>query len=436
MDNKTDVITPRQRDDARRLALEFFRAIHDGDSLDDCINRLSSQPKFVPTGLVRHLLMGALRQQGQLERVLKRHLTKPLHKTPNDIRDILLLSAYEVIFTTAPKASVAHAWVEIAKNSAKLKRISNLLNAILRKLVEESEASLPSKIYNLPFWLRKRLIADWGQKRMEQVAEVISVPPPIDLYIRQGTNIDVPDGIWFGNKHWRCEDAGLDIRQIEGFDDGKFWVQNIAASLPLELVELLGHDVKSALDLCAAPGGKTMQMVDMGWDVTAVDVSSRRLQRLSENLVRCHMDESVELVRSDVRRYPAEKTFDVVLLDAPCTATGTIRRHPDLLWQKGEETLDELTLLQAEMLKHARHFVKKDGLLVYAVCSLLKDEGERQIEQFLSQFPQFFMESIVLPEWLNTHVEILNTGSLRILPDHLMEKGGMDGFYMAILRHG
>ncbi len=426
--------TAKQRDDARRLALQLLDKIRKGTSLDDVVEILARHDQPIPKSYVRHILMGAMRQSGQLARMLNRHLSKPFDKASSDIQDIFLLASFDILNTTAPKPSVAHAWVETSKTIGNLKRAANLLNAVLRKVAAETPENLPNPIHNLPFWLRKRLIADWGQKRMEQIAAMLLEVPPTDLRIMTGKENPAGDAHVINERLARLTDASIDVRDLKGFDEGGFMVQNFAAGLPVDLGLSLHAGAKTAIDLCAAPGGKTIQLLDHGLEVTAVDFNTRRLTKLEQNLSRLGLE--ARTIRADVLQLQQgdDESYDIVLLDAPCTATGTIRRHPDLLIQKEESQLAELVEIQEKMLDRASSLLAPGGILIYAVCSLFKKEGEEQATNFLARHGDFELVAPVLPEWLAGANGINTEHGVRILPDHYLAHGGLDGFYMGFFR--
>jgi 16S rRNA (cytosine967-C5)-methyltransferase len=216
------------------------------------------------------------------------------------------------------------------------------------------------------------------------------------------------------------------VEGLPGYDEGAWWVQDLAASLP---VRLLGEGKgRSVLDLCAAPGGKTMQLAASDWAVTALDSSAKRVERLTANLERTQL--RAELVVADILKWQPDAPFDAVLLDAPCSATGTFRRHPDVLHRIGARQIKELVELQAAMLDRAADWVKPGGLLVYATCSLEPDEGEAQIEAFLARHPEYQIGQAMLLKPFMPDTQ----GAYRISPPLLAEAGGLDGFYLALLQ--
>lgn len=277
---------------------------------------------------------------------------------------------------------------------------------------------------SLPDYVHARITGNWGERVANAAAAAIAAPPPLDLTLRA----DVPDlnGESLLTNHLRIA-GDTPVPDLPGYADGAWWVQDLAASLP---ARLLGGGTGRVLDLCAAPGGKTLQLAASGWDVTAVDISQSRLARLSENLARTGL--SAKIVAADLLSWEPGFEADAVLLDAPCSATGIFRRHPDVLHRVRPRVIAEMAELQARLLPRVSRWVRPGGLLVYATCSLEPEEGERQIEHFLSEHPEFAIDRALpdeLPEGLVAH----QRGWLRTLPGMLAEQGGLDGFFMVRL---
>lgn len=292
-----------------------------------------------------------------------------------------------------------------------------LAHGVFSALVKRN-AHLPA-VPTLPDRARER----WGEQAAA-IAAGLAVPPPLDLTLRE----PAATAEWAGRLggislmpgHVRLA-RGTAIDRLEGFRDGAWWVQDIAASLPARL--LGAGEGRTVLDLCAAPGGKTMQLAATGWHVTALDAGAKRLQRMQENLARTGL--SATLVQADALQWEPQDLFDAVLLDAPCTATGTCRRHPDVLHRIGDRQISELAELQAALLERAQRWVKPGGRMVYATCSLERAEGEDQaVSVGLTPEP-------ILAEELPAGLAPSAGGWLRTNPSMLSDLGGLDGFFIA-----
>jgi 16S rRNA (cytosine967-C5)-methyltransferase len=268
----------------------------------------------------------------------------------------------------------------------------------------------------------------WGAEMVAAAQVALAEPPPLDLALKDSGETaawaEKLGGTSLAPGHVRLA-RGSAIETLEGYADGAWWVQDLAATLPVRL--LGGGEGRTVLDLCAAPGGKTMQLAAAGWAVTALDLSAKRMALLDSNLERTGL--SAESVISDIRKWDSAVQFDAVLLDAPCSATGTFRRHPDVLHRIGERQIDELVALQKSLLDHAAGWVKPGGSLVYATCSLEPEEGEMQAEAFAARHPEFALmpaDAGSLPAGITAR-----DGQVRTLPGMLAEQGGLDGFFVA-----
>lgn len=378
-----------------------------------------------------------LRRLGQIDFILAKFIEKPLPKRAGLARDLLRTATAEMLFMgVKPHAAVASA-VDAAAGDDAARHFKSLVNAVLRKVARSGAEVLagmgPDSIaLNTPRWLRESWEASYGEVAARAISEAHLEEPPLDLSLKP--DLDVQDwaarlgAVVLPTGTLRLHDAAR-VETLEGFSEGAWWVQDAAAALPAKLLgDVCGLDV---LDLCAAPGGKTAELAAAGAHVTAVDRSAKRLERLTANLVRLNL--SADVVACDVARFTPERTWERVLLDAPCSATGTVRRHPDVAHLKRPTDRDKLVRLQTELLAHTALLLSPGGTLVYCTCSLEPEEGPRQIEAFLASHPDFLRKP-VLPSELGGEANFITTqGDLRTLPGYWAGKGGLDGFFAARL---
>lgn len=298
-----------------------------------------------------------------------------------------------------------------------------LVHGVFGTLMRQG-AALP-EVPTLPRAVADRWRTIWGEAAALAAARAIAAPPPLDLTLT-GAGAVAPAGERLAPDHVRLRDAG-NVPDLPGFAEGGWWVQDLAASIPARLI---GRGEGSALDLCAAPGGKTLQLAAAGWQVTAVDSSEARLGRLRENLARTRLP--AEVIQADLRDWTPDAPAHAVLLDAPCSATGIFRRHPDVLYRARPEIVSEMAALQRVLLARAADWVVPGGTLVYATCSLEPEEGEAQVEAFLANRRDFTTRP-ALSEELPYGMAPDPRGWVRTLPGTLAEHGGCDGFFVARL---
>jgi 16S rRNA (cytosine967-C5)-methyltransferase len=280
---------------------------------------------------------------------------------------------------------------------------------------------------HLPDSVELRWREAWGDDVVASARRLIAKRPPLDLtFVDEVSATAFPSGRSLAARHVRLDDAGA-VSELPGFGEGRWWVQDLAASLPARLIPL---DAKDVLDLCAAPGGKTMQIAAAGHRVTAVDQSESRLKRLRENLDRTGLD--AKLIAADATKWRPDQKFDAILLDAPCSATGTFRRHPEVLYRARPAIIRSSVELQLALLRRASEWLKPGGSLVYAVCSLEPQEGEDVVSEFLESTDGFRIDP-TKPDELPDFVTPTEQGWVRILPGALESEGGLDGFFMARL---
>lgn len=374
----------------------------------------------------QRLAMDALRGADRADRMLKPYLKK---QPPDAVLNALRLGVIELCSGEAAHG-VVNSYVEIVSLHKHIAKMKGLTNAVLRRIAEEGPAGWNKRNVPLtPGWLRQPLVAAWGRKAVEGMEAVHFAGAPLDLTAKQDASAvaEATGGTVLSNGSVRLKDAGQ-VSALPGYDTGDWWVQDAAAAMPVQV--LAPQDGERVLDLCAAPGGKTLQLAAAGADVTAVDVSGTRMARVKENLKRTKL--KANCVTSDAFAFD-EGAFDAILLDAPCSATGTIRRHPDLPYAKDGSEFMELIEQQERLIDHALTLLRPGGRLVFCTCSLLPDEGEIQIDDALERHPDLRVDTDarnvpgIDPAWLTQE------GGIRLRPDYWADQGGMDGFYIATL---
>ena len=375
----------------------------------------------------QRLATEALRGLDRADRMLKPYLKKA---PPAHVMNALRLGVIELCNGEAAHG-VVNAYVEIVARNKRTQSMKGLTNAVLRKIAAEGPEGWAKRAIPLtPGWLRQPLVAAWGREAVTGMEAAHFAGAPLDLSVKDDAAViaDTLGGTVTPTGSVRLQNAGQ-VSNLKGYVEGDWWVQDAAAAIP---VKLLG-DVKGlqVLDLCAAPGGKAMQLAALGADVTALDISEKRMERIGENLSRVGL--KANCVVSDAFAYE-ETGFDAVLLDAPCSATGTIRRHPDLPYAKDGSDFGVLIDQQEAMIDHALSLLKPGGRLVFCTCSLLPDEGEVQAEEALARHTGLTIDTDALKidgidaDWITPE------GGLRLRPDYWADIGGLDGFYMAVLR--
>ncbi len=426
--------------EARRAVLEILDRVNEGATLDDAIARTRpfEHLEGPDRSFARLLATVTLRRRGAIDHLLGTWLDRPLPKKSARVMDILRLAAAQLLILETPAHAAVATSVELANERGETAGYASLINAISRKISAagvEAFQKIPART-DTPSWMWRAWERSYGPHGAKAIAEAHRGTPPLDLTFRPSENLDE----WAarlteaGHETTLLSPATLrlakvsDVTALPGFEDGAWWVQDLAASLP---VRLLGDVAgKIVFDLCAAPGGKTLQLAAAGAKVTAVDKSPARMERVSENLLRTKL--TANIIEDDALRFKPEEKADMILLDAPCTATGTIRRHPDIPWSKGETALTALAELQGKMIDHAlKNLLKPGGLLVYCVCSLQREEGEAQAKAALARHDNLERIAIMADEIGGYEKAVTRDGDLRTLPSMLGEKGGMDGFFAA-----
>lgn len=367
-----------------------------------------------------------LRGLARADRLLSKHLRKP---PPLPVFNVLRAGTVELA-QGGDAHGVVNEAVAIIGRHPRHNRLKGLINAVLRKMADEAPAKWNDlRQPGLPHWLRGPLVEAWGKGAVAAMERAHFEGAPLDLTVKSDAEAWAArlGGTVLPTGSVRLRDAGQ-VSALPGYDSGAWWVQDAAAALPVQVLD--PQPGERVLDLCAAPGGKTMQLAARGAQVTALDISERRMARVAENLARTGL--MAECVVGDALEHAG--VYDAVLLDAPCSATGTIRRHPDLPHAKDGSDFGALIELQAAMVDHALGLLAPGGRLVFCTCSLLPDEGECQVEEVLLRHPGLtadrsaFDRPGIAPEW------ITEEAGLRLRPDYWPDLGGMDGFYVACLR--
>ncbi|HET9175289.1 MAG TPA: transcription antitermination factor NusB [Pseudolabrys sp.] len=423
---------------ARRIAADLLDGVlRRRIALDDLLSGKNAHPGLPALAdrdraLARRLTATVLRRLGTLRHLLGGFLEKGFPSDAPRVETILLLGAAQILWLEVPDHAAVDLSVRLAQADRRAARYAGLVNAVLRR-VAQSGTSPSDGLRDTPEWLLNRWSKSYGRDIARAIAAANGHEPALDLTVKSDAKS------WADRLRGRVLPTGSvrtlaqgAVSLLPGFSEGAWWVQDAAAALPVRLFgDIRGMNVA---DLCAGPGGKTAQLGLAGANINAVDRSPARLNRLRENLTRLSL--RAETVAADVLEWQGGP-FDAVLLDAPCSSTGTIRRHPDIPWLKSEADLPVLTSLQQRLLDRAVELLKPGATLVYCVCSLEPEEGEHQIEALLSRDPRIVRSQITLQDVFDHKEFITPDGALRTLPQYLPDPdprwGGLDGFYASRL---
>ena len=420
--------------DARGFAVDVLRdVVQRRLALDERLERVSQDPVFralspSDRGLVRAITTSAVRGLGLIRKTLTERLREGMPPAAANLEPVLIAAIAQILFLDVPDYAAVDTAIEKLRLDRRSDRYVPLANAVLRGIARERQAILAAfdpLADNTPGWLAERWSRAYGEPVARAIAAAHLKEPPLDLTVKAD-----PEG-WAERLGATPLPGGTlrlatpgHVPDLAGFDEGAWWVQDAAAALPARI--LAPRPGERILDLCAAPGGKSAQLAAAGASVVAVDRSAPRLTRLTANFERLGLTAEIHAV--DALAYSGEP-FDAILLDAPCSATGTIRRHPDVAWSKTLADVATLASLQTRLLDHAWTLLRPGGRLVYATCSLEPEEGERQAEAFLARTPDAALTPIAaetvggVTEWID------GLGRLRALPCHLDAVGGCDGFF-------
>ena len=421
---------------ARQEALRLLAGVLDGgrmlSELTDGAAEGISGPDRARAGAIANAV---LRRLGQADAALAPFLQR---KPKGPVLHAMRMAVVEALSLDTPVHAAVDGAVAAIKDHPGASRFAALVNAVTRKATGEGarlwaeDDAVDAARINTPGWLWGRLSSAYGQATAHAICAAHLGDPPVDLTVHPGADAAMLAEA-MGAEILPTGSLRLmrrpQISALPGFDEGAFWVQDAAAALPARLIE--AKPGMRVLDLCAAPGGKTMQLAATGADVTALDINDKRLARVEENLART--DIKATIVHADALDWAPDAPFDAILLDAPCSATGTVRRHPDLPHLKEAFDLKDLTSLQDAMLDRAWIWLKPGGTLVFATCSLLPEEGEARIAAFLARTPDAARRPVDAAALGGDASWVNGDGDLRLRPDYMADKGGMDGFFAARL---
>ncbi|MDQ2633037.1 MAG: RsmB/NOP family class I SAM-dependent RNA methyltransferase [Pseudomonadota bacterium] len=430
---------------ARKAAAKLLAVVIDASTpLDGLTDNDNGHPHYLALdprdrSLVRAILTTGLRCRITIGKLLSQRLERPLPPNATALSHLLHVAAAQILFLDVPDSAAVDLAVTHAKSDPRTARFAALVNGVLRSLARGKEAELQPTLdatLDAPSWFAERLAAAYGKDRAATIMAMHRVEAPVDFSVKGDTTAWAGrlGGIVLPTGGVRVEKLAANVSDLPGFAEGEWWVQDAAAALPAKLLgDIAG---KSVADLCAAPGGKTAQLVLAGADVTAIDASKNRLARLARNLERLKLP--VKVVQADLLSYEPAEPFDAILLDAPCSSTGTVRRHPDVPWTKSPADIEKLAALQARMLAAAAKLVKPGGRVVFSNCSLDPSEGEELYRAFLAGAADVAHEPIRSGEIAGVDEFLTAEGTLRTTPAD-MQLGspaisGLDGFFAARFR--
>ena len=438
---------------ARQVAATVLaRVIDDGRGLDGVLETRhgpSALKNLSPADakLVRAIATTALRNRGVIDHSLNKLMSRKPPKNARHLLHSLHVAGAQILFMDVPDSAAVDLAVTSLSGNSRSERFASLGNAVLRKLSKTKEELLGAITpqeqarMNMPGWMWQQTRKSFGKERAQKITELHMLEPVIDLTVKS-------DPIEWAKRLGGTPLYGNSIRvpakgsvdTWDGFEQGEWWVQDFAAHLPAHLLgDIAG---KTVIDLCAAPGGKTAQLINAGATVTALEAVRSRCDRLEENLTRLNFD--AKIVNADLFDWKPDQLFDAVLLDAPCSSTGTIRRHPDVQWSKSKDQIEELATLQFNMTVHAASFLKPNGILVFSNCSLMRSEGEDLFAKITKGGFGLEAQKLTADDIFGLEECITGQGTARTLPSHMLSieppkdndiaperMGGLDGFFAA-----
>ena len=380
---------------------------------------------------IKNLTLSSIRNRGIIENVISKYLDRPLPKNLIEIKAILIMGVAQILFTRVEDYAAVDTTVNFFEG--RLKKWRGLANAILRNIIREE--NYKSNNYdlrlNVPNWLYKVWIKQYGEKVTKKIINKIFKEPYLDLNIKKDFNYwkNEIKGKEMMKGTLRMQRSG-DLKKIKGYKEGAWWVQNLGAQIPVKLLGKIKNE--NVLDLCAAPGGKTAQLLNEGAFVTALDVSEKKIKKLYANITRLQLEKNLTVLAKDFLKWNNKEKYNKILLDVPCSATGTIRKNPDVLWNKNEKDIDRLSKVQIKLLAKAIDTLSRNGVLIYSNCSMQFEEGENVIDFFIKKnkvklLPIKAEELKLFPK------DIFKNGLIRTLPYTYEQEDSLDGFFIARL---
>ncbi|MBD9374506.1 MFS transporter [Rhizobium sp. ARZ01] len=428
----------------RQVAAKLLAAVVDRQtSLDGMLDAENGNPGYralneADRALVRAILNSALRHLPRIQAIIHSLVETPLPDGARNLYHVLTVASAQILYLDVPDHSAVDLAVEQARSDPRSSRFASLVNAVLRRLAREKAQQLTATqaVPVVPSWFFDRLVQVYRHEHAARISESLLAPAAIDLTVKSDPQTWATrlGGQVLSTGSVRLSAFAGRIPDLDGFAEGEWWVQDTAASIPAKLFPILNG--QRVADLCAAPGGKTAQLALAGARVTALDQSANRMKRLDANLDRLGL--SATTVETNLLDFRPTDLFDAVLLDAPCSSTGTIRRHPDVLWTKGPKDIEKLAQLQEKLLRHALTLVKPGGHLVFSNCSLDPLEGEEVTASVLADVPGWSRVAIDPAPWPGLEEAVSPLGEFRttpaMLPGDQAIAGGLDGFYAVLLK--
>ena len=423
---------------SRKIATEILFKIYQNFDIEKStkLNKNFQSLDSRDKSFVKSILLNSLRRHSEIDQIISQFLKKPLPKEKQFIMNLLRVSICQIIFLDVTEYAAVNSAVEISKKY----KFEKLVNALLRNVCRKKEDIIKNlKIdTNIPEWLRKDILKFFGKKKFLEISKQITKEPYLDLNFKENT---------FKKKNWskifngkvilndmiRLKNEGQ-VEKLPFFQNGSWWVQGVAASLPVRLINnFFKNKTKkniSVLDIGAAPGGKTFQLLDKHYNLTSLEISPKRIQRLKDNLIRLNL--KTKIIQADILDWKKKELFDCILLDAPCSASGLIQKKPEILIKNKLLELKNLIKKQELMLNKSISFLKKGGILVYSVCSIHSEEGVNQIKKFLNTNKNY---SLVNTNFFDRNLGgNYNDGMFISTPADFINYGSIDGFFIACLK--